>query len=55
MEAAGLYGVAAEYGAQALTVATVSDQIKTGEKMSAEDRQSSFHNMITLVLGALFS
>ncbi len=54
MEAAGLYGVAAEYGAQALTVATVSDQIKRHERMSAEDRQSTFHNMITLVLAALF-
>jgi purine-nucleoside phosphorylase len=54
MEAAGLYGVAAEYGAQALTVATVSDQIKRSERMSAEDRQSTFHTMITLVLGALF-
>lgn len=54
MEAAGLYGVAAEHGARALTVATVSDQIKRNEKMSAEDRQSTFHNMITLVLDALF-
>lgn len=54
MEAAGLYGVAAEYGAKALTVATVSDQIKRGEAMSTEDRQNTFHNMIDLVLGALF-
>ena len=54
MEAAGLYGVAAEYGAQALTVATVSDQIKRGEQMSPDDRQTTFDNMITLVLGALF-
>lgn len=54
MEAAGLYGVAAEYGAKALTVATVSDQIKRGEAMSPEDRQTSFDNMISLVLGALF-
>jgi len=54
MEAAGLYGVAAEYDAKALTVATVSDQIKRGEAMSPEDRQSSFDNMMTLVLGALF-
>ncbi len=53
MEAAGLYGVAAEHGAAALTVATVSDQIKRGEKMSAEDRQTSFSTMIDLVLGAL--
>jgi purine-nucleoside phosphorylase len=53
MEAAGLYGVAAEHGAAALTVATVSDQLKRGEHMSAEDRQSSFDDMITLVLDAV--
>ncbi len=53
MEAAGLYGVAAEYGAAALTVATVSDQLKRGEHMSAEDRQTSFDDMIRLVLDAL--
>lgn len=53
MEAAGLYGVAAEYGIAALTVATVSDQIKRGEVMSVEDRQSSFAEMITMVLDAV--
>lgn len=53
MEAAGLYGVAAEHGAAALTVATVSDQLKRGEHMSAEDRQTSFDAMITLVLDAV--
>ncbi len=53
MEAAGLYGVAAEYGAAALTVATVSDQLKRGEHMSAEDRQTTFDDMIRLVLDAL--
>jgi purine-nucleoside phosphorylase len=53
MEAAGLYGVAAEYGAAALTVATVSDQLKRGEHLSAEDRQTSFDDMITLVLDAV--
>jgi purine-nucleoside phosphorylase len=52
MEAAGLYGVAAEHGAAALTVCTVSDQIKRGEALSTEDRQSSFDDMITLVLEA---
>ena len=30
MEAAGIYGVAAEYGARALTICTVSDHIKKG-------------------------
>lgn len=53
MEAAGLYGVATEHGAAALTVATVSDQIKRNEAMSAEDRQTSFDNMISLVLDAV--
>lgn len=53
MEAAGLYGVAAEHGAKALTVATVSDQLKRGEHMSPEARQSSFDDMITLVLDAV--
>ncbi len=53
MEAAGLYGVAAEHGAAALTVATVSDQLKRGEAMSAEDRQTTFDDMISTVLAAL--
>ncbi len=53
MEAAGLYGVAAEHGAAALTVATVSDQLKRGEHMGTEERQTSFDAMITLVLEAL--
>ena len=53
MEAAGLYGVAAEYGVAALTVATVSDQIKRHEMMSAEDRETSFATMMTLVLDAV--
>lgn len=53
MEAAGLYGVAAEYGIAALTVATVSDHLKRGEAMNIEDRQSSFDSMIELVLEAV--
>ena len=53
MEAAGLYGVAAERGAAALAVATVSDQLKRGEHMSAEDRQTTFDDMIGLVLDAI--
>ncbi|MCE1750355.1 purine-nucleoside phosphorylase, partial [Enterobacter hormaechei] len=35
MEAAGFYGVAAEYGAKALTICTVSDHIRTHEKLTA--------------------
>lgn len=52
MEAAGLYGLAAELGKKALTVCTVSDQIKRNEAMSTEDRQTSFNDMITMVLDA---
>ncbi len=53
MEAAGLYGVAAEYGANALCILTVSDQIRTGEKASAEDRQNSFNDMIIIALDSV--
>lgn len=50
MEVAGLYGVAAEYGARALALLTVSDHLRTQEKLSAEDRQSSFDEMIEVAL-----
>ncbi len=53
MEAAGLYGVAAEYGIAALTVATVSDQLLRGESLSSEDRQTTFDDMMRLVLDAV--
>lgn len=50
MEAAGLYGVAAEHGARALTICTVSDHIKTGEATSSEERQSTFDDMVRIAL-----
>ncbi|MCK5697790.1 MAG: purine-nucleoside phosphorylase [Gammaproteobacteria bacterium] len=53
MEAAGLYGVAAEYGINALCLLTVSDQIRTGEKASAEDRQTKFNDMIIIALDSI--
>jgi len=52
MEAAGLYGVAAEYGAQALAILTVSDHVRTGEATSAEERQTTFNDMIEIALEA---
>ncbi|NRD72784.1 purine-nucleoside phosphorylase [Shewanella sp. VB17] len=52
MEAAGLYGVAAEFGAKALCVVTVSDHIRTGEVTSSEERQSTFNEMIEMTLEA---
>jgi purine-nucleoside phosphorylase len=53
MEAAGLYGVAAEYGANALCILTVSDQIRTGEKATAEERQTSFNDMLQIALDSV--
>jgi purine-nucleoside phosphorylase len=53
MEAAGLYGVAAEYGKKALTVLTVSDHIKTGEQTTADERESTFSDMMELTLESL--
>lgn len=52
MEAAGLYGLAAELGKKSLAVCTVSDHIKRGEKMTPEERQKSFGEMFTIVLDA---
>jgi len=53
MEAAGLYGVAAEHGARALAVLTVSDQLATGERLSAQERETGFDEMLQLALDAL--
>ncbi|WP_163577178.1 purine-nucleoside phosphorylase [Halomonas faecis] len=53
MEAAGLYGVAAEYGARAATICTVSDHIRRGESLSSADRQSTFDEMMRVSLDAV--
>lgn len=50
MEAAGIYGVAAEFGARALAICTVSDHIRTGEALSAAERQTTFNEMIEIAL-----
>lgn len=50
MEAAGLYGVAAEKGARALTIATVSDHVRTGASTSSEERQQTFDEMVEIAL-----
>lgn len=52
MEAAGLYGMAAEYGVKALTILTVSDHIRRAEHMPADARRTSFDAMITVALDA---
>lgn len=50
MEAAGLYGIAAETRARALAVCTVSDHAVTGAALSLRDRERGFDPMIRLVL-----
>lgn len=50
MEAAGLYLNAAKAGKRALALCTISDMITTGEELSAEDRQNSFHDMMKVAL-----
>ena len=50
MEAAGLYGAAAEHGARALTICTVSDHIRTGEATSSEEREKTFDQMVEIAL-----
>ncbi len=53
MEAAGLYGVAAEKGGRALTIATVSDHVRSGESTTAQERQETFDEMVEIALDAL--
>ncbi|MDA7746281.1 purine-nucleoside phosphorylase [Psychromonas sp.] len=53
MEAAGLYSVAAEEGAKALCILTVSDHIRRGEQLSSDDRQTSFDEMVLIALDSL--
>lgn len=52
MEAAGLYGLAAEHNARALAICTVSDHIRKGEQLSPAERQSTFAQMMELTLEA---
>jgi purine-nucleoside phosphorylase len=50
METAGIYTLAAELGAEALAICTVSDHIRNHEALSSADRQTSFDQMIELAL-----
>ncbi len=53
METAGLYGVAAELGIEALSVLTVSDQAAGPDNMSSGARESGLDDMVRLVLDSL--
>lgn len=53
MEAAGIYGVAAEFGAKALAICTVSDHIRTQEQTTSAERQTTFNEMIEIALASV--
>lgn len=53
MEAAALYMNAARYGAKALAMMTISDHFVTGEKLTPEEREQEFTEMIRVALGML--
>lgn len=50
METTALYTLAAKYNRQALSILTVSDHVVTGEETTAEERQTSFHEMMEIAL-----
>lgn len=52
METSALYTLAAKFDRRALSVLTVSDHILTGEATSAEERQTTFNDMIVVALEA---
>lgn len=54
METAGIYSVASELKAQALSICTVSDHILKKEALSSKDREDSFHDMIDFSLKTAF-
>lgn len=55
MEAAALYTLAAKFGARAMAVCTVSDNLVTGEETSAEERERTFAEMVELALDSVSS
>jgi len=54
MEAAGIFPLAAEYGAEALAICTVSDDITTGDALTSDERATTFDEMITVALETVF-
>ncbi|MDU5947449.1 MAG: purine-nucleoside phosphorylase, partial [Paenibacillus macerans] len=50
METTALYTLAAKYGVNALTILTVSDHLLTGEETTAEERQTTFKQMMEVAL-----
>lgn len=55
METAALFAIAAEHRVQALSILTVSDHIVTGEETTAQERESTFNQMMELALETAIS
>ena len=55
MESAELYTLGALKGVETLALFTVSDDILTGEKTTAKERETSFDEMIEIALDTLFA
>ncbi len=53
METAGLYTIAAKFKVKALAILTISDSLVTKEALSADDRETSFSQMIEIALNTL--
>ena len=50
MEAAGIFPIAAENDAEALAICTVSDDLRTGDHLTSEERETTFDEMILVAL-----
>ena len=50
MEAAGIFPIATENGAEALAICTVSDDIVTGAALTSDERATTFDEMISVAL-----
>lgn len=55
MEAAELYTLAARHGRRALAVLTMSDHLLTAEGLAADQRETSFADMVEIALQAAFA
>ncbi|MGB7473457.1 purine-nucleoside phosphorylase [Trichococcus sp.] len=53
MEAAGMYLLAAKYNRKALALLTISDHILTGEETTAEERETTFDDMMLVALESI--
>ena len=50
MEAAGIFPIAAEHGVEALAICTVSDDLRSGDALTTDERATTFDEMISVAL-----